>query len=693
MPTDPVCGMLVEESPDTLHASVHGTTYYFCSESCLREFTRPELELRNIKLNLVLGIVLGVPIFLFSYFPAKLPISTGLLLLVLATPVQFVVGYRFYRGTYDAIKMRSSNMDVLIAVGTSAAYFYSLFYVLIPKQFPNGGVYFDTSAAIIILILIGRLLEHGVSARATEAIRKLAELQPRSVTVIHTDGKEEDIPIESLAAGMEFIVHPGEKIATDGVVLDGLSSVDEKLLTGESAPVEKGPGSGVIGGTLNGSGALKVRATKVGMDTALSKIVQIVQNSLNSRAPVERLVDSVSTLFVPVVISIAVASFVFWTFAAREPLSFGFTTAVAVLIIACPCALGLATPAAISVGAGKGAENGILIKGGDYLERSEKVDTVIFDKTGTLTIGKPALTNVESVNSRFSDEDILKLAAIAEKRSEHPFAQVVAKKGMEKFRFVPDPESFQSTAGGVLATFSGSKILLGTATLLSSEQQKIDAKVLERSTELQSEGKTVSLLSVDGVTSGIIAVADTLKENAVEVVGALRKMKLDVVMLTGDNRLTTAALAHELGITKFEAEVPPEKKYEVVKNLQAQGHKVAMVGDGVNDAPALAQSDVGIAIGSGSDVAVETAGLILMKDDLQDVVSAIQLSRKTMSKIKQNLLWAFVYNAALIPVAAGVFYAFFGVLLNPIFAAFAMALSSTTVVANSLTLKWFRAKF
>jgi len=430
----------------------------------------------------------------------------------------------------------------------------------------------------------------------------------------------------------------------------------------------------------------------VGADTALSKIVQIVQESLNSRGPVERLVDTASIYFVPIVISISIVTFLAWTFVALKPLSFGFTAAVAVLIIACPCALGLATPAAIAVGAGKGAENGILIKGGEYLERSEKIDIVIFDKTGTLTNGKPVVTDFEST-SEVSDDEILKLAAIAEKRSEHPIALAITKKAIEKFGGVPDPDYFISMPGkGVQVKYSGKEILFGTPRFLET-QRPLDPKVLQKAADLQSQGKTVSLLSIDGRLAGIVAVSDTLKEHAKEAIDGLRKMGLEVMMLTGDNRSTAAAVANELGIEKFESEVAPEKKYEVVKRLQQEGHKVAIVGDGVNDAPALAQSDVGIAIGSGSDVAVETGGLILMKDDLRDVVAAIQLSRKTMGKIKQNLFWAFIYNIGLIPVAAGLLYILFGVLLNPIYAGLAMALSSVTVVTNSLTLRRFRPKF
>lgn len=693
MPTDPVCGMIVEESPETLNSTVRGTTYYFCSESCLREFTLPETELRNIKASVVMSAVLAVPILYLSYLPAKLPMSSGVLLLLLATPVQFVAGYRFYRGTYDAIKMRSSNMDVLIAIGTSAAYFYSLAYVLAPKFFPYGGLYFDTVVAIILLILVGRLLEHTVRLKATDSITKLEELQPESVTVMNESGGEKEIPVENLSVGEEFIVHPGEKVATDGVVVGGRSAVDEKLVTGESIPVQKIVGSHVIGGTVNGTGALKVKATKVGSDTTLSQIVKIVQQALTSKGPVERLVDTVSTYFIPMVISVSIVSLLFWTLVGHKPLSFGFTTAIAVLIIACPCALGLATPAAIAVGAGKGAENGILIKGGEYLEQSEKIDTVVFDKTGTLTNGRPVVTDIEAF-SKFSTDEILKLAAIAEKRSEHPVAVAVESKASERFASVPEPTFFESAPGsGVSATFGKEIIEVGTASYILSKKIEIEREVSSRVSSLQSEGKTVSLVACGGAIVGVIAVADTLKDHARDAILGLQKMGLNVMMLTGDNRETAAAVAKNLGITKFQAEIPPEKKFEVIMQLQAEGHRVAMVGDGVNDAPALAQSNVGIAIGSGSDVALETGGLILMRSDPRDVVSGIQLSRKTMGKIKQNLFWAFVYNIALIPVAAGLFYIIFGVLLNPIFAGAAMALSSVTVVTNSLTLRRFRPKF
>src|SRR5579875_1263621 len=691
--------MFVEESPEALRANVRGTTYYFCSESCLRTFIAPEIELRSVRRAVALSLVLGIPVLVLSYLPALLPssIPIGWVLLALATPVQFVAGRRFYVGTYNAIKMRASNMDFLIAVGTSAAYFYSLIYVLFPNSFPFGGLYFDTSAIIIALILIGRLLEDSVRARATEAIRKLSELQPRTATMIHSDGSEEEIPIERLAEGDVFLVRPGEKIAIDGTVIEGQSSVDEKMVTGESIPVEKTVGDSVIGATINANGVLKVKATRVGSDTTLAKIVQVVQEAQNTKGPVERLTNTIATYFVPIVIFVALAAFALWFGVAHKPVSFAFTAAVAVLIIACPCALGLATPAAIIVGAGKGAENGSLIKGGEDLERTQKIDTVVFDKTGTLTKGEPSVTDVLNLGSTFTEKEILKFAAIAEKQSEHPLAAAILRRAKSDLDdgVVPDPDTFESISGrGVHATYSGSDIIFGNVRILDSFGLRLSDEDRRKLSELQAQGKTVMILAINKQVSALIAVADTLKEHAQQAVRALKKMKLQVIMLTGDNKETAAAIAEQVGINKFFAEVLPAEKYEVVKRLQSEEHrKVAMVGDGINDAPALAQADVGIAIGSGSDIAIETGGLILMKDDLRDVVAGIQLSRSTMSKIKQNLFWAFIYNIGLIPVAAGLLYILIGVVLNPIFAGLAMALSSVTVVTNSLTLRRFKPKF
>src|SRR5487761_1347391 len=440
MATDPVCGMFVDESENSLHATVRGTTYYFCSAGCLRTFTAPELELKSIRRMLTLSVILGIPIVTLSWVQLNLGATVGWVLLFLATPVQFVAGWRFYKGAYNAIKMRASNMDFLIAIGTSAAYLYSFIAVVFPTELALKGLYFDASAVIIALILMGKLLEHMVRAKATDAISKLVALQPKMATLIRENGQEEEIPIELVAEGNVLLVKPGEKIPTDGVVVEGYSSVDEKLVTGESIPVEKSAGSQVVGATINGNGALKIRATRVGADTTLSKIVQIVSEAQNSKAPIDRLVNTVSTYFVPLVVAASIISFLTWSVALHYPVSFAFTAAVAVLIIACPCALGLATPAAIVVGAGKGAENGILIKGGEYLERTQKIDTVVFDKTGTLTKGEPSVTDILCLVETHNASKVLKLASVAERNSEHPLASAILRRYKEEFPDDPIPE-------------------------------------------------------------------------------------------------------------------------------------------------------------------------------------------------------------------------------------------------------------
>ncbi|MDG6988158.1 MAG: heavy metal translocating P-type ATPase [Nitrososphaerota archaeon] len=688
--------MYVEESPGALHAEVNGRTYYFCAESCLRTFIAPTLELRSLKRDIALGFALGIPILALTYltvFPAGFP--TGLLLLALATPVQFIAGRRFYEGAWNAIKMRSSNMDTLVAVGTSAAYFYSLVFVLFPAEFPYGGLFFDASSLVVALILVGRLLEQTVKVRANGAMMKLGELQPSTATVIGPDGGEVETPVEKVAVGDLFLVRPGERVATDGVVVEGRSFVDEKMISGESIPVEKSAGSQVTGATVNGSGALRVKATRVGADTTLSRIIQIVQDAQSTKAPVERLVNTVAAYFVPIVVAVSLASFALWVSVGGKSVSFAFTAAVAVLVIACPCALGLATPAAIAVGAGKGAENGILIRGGEYLERTQKIDTVAFDKTGTLTRGEPEVTDVIAVEGG-DPKEVVRLAAAAERSSEHPLASAVLRRYASDFPGAPLPDSsaFQALPGlGVSASYSGKRLLVGNLQLLRKSGTAVGEELSRRMDVLLSQGKTVVLLAQNGALKGVVAVADAVKPSAREAISGLQKMGLETVMISGDNQTTTAAIAKELGIGRYFAEVLPEQKASIVKMLQEQERrKVAMVGDGINDAPALAQAYVGIAIGSGSDVAVETGGLILMRDDPRDVVAGIQLSRKTMSKVKQNLFWAFVYNVALIPVAAGLLYLLVGVLLNPILSGAAMAMSSVTVVTNSLTLRRFRPK-
>ncbi len=698
MASDPVCGMLVPVSDSSLRSTVRGTTYYFCSETCLETFAEPERQLRILKRNIALAVVLSVPIVLLSYLPLPSSFPAGLLgwlLLTLTVPVQFISGWRFYRGTYDALRMRTSNMDILIAVGTSAAFVYSALYVIAPSQLPYGGLYFDTSAVIIALILIGKLLEEFVRGKASDSVRKLLALQPPTARRIRADGREEEIPLQEVQVGDMLLVKPGEKIPTDATVAEGHSSVDEKMVTGESIPVEKVAGSQVIGATINGTGSLTVKATRVGSDTTLSKIVKVVEEAQASKGPIERLANKVSTYFVPIVIIIALASYAFWTFVAKQPTSFGFTTAVAVLIIACPCALGLATPAAVVTGAGKGAENGILIKGGEYLERMQKVDTIVFDKTGTLTKGEPVVTDVIGF-SGYSQKEIIRLAAVAEKRSEHPLASAIQEKaraGLEGAR-IPDPDSFESVTGqGIRASLGGKELLLGSPKILESAAIVPSTEVRESLARLRRDGKTAMVLAVDGRVTGIVAAADVLKDHVTEAVRDLRGMNLEPIMLTGDNPETAAAIARQAGIENFVAEVPPEGKAEAIRRLQVEEHRVvAMVGDGINDAPALAQADIGIAMGSGSDIAVETGGLILMRNDIRDVAAGIQLSRKTMSKVKQNLGWAFGYNIALIPVAAGLLFAVTGVLLNPILAAAAMALSSVSVTTNSLALRRFKPR-
>ncbi len=653
-----------------------------------------EREYRKLKIKFIAGAVISLVVFLGSmphWFPWMPDILNNFIVLwALATPVQFVIGWQFYRGAWGAFRHKNADMNTLIAVGTSAAYLYSVAATVFPSFFHKAGiepsVYFDTSALIITLIIFGRLLEARAKGQTSEAIKRLIGLQPKTARILR-DGKEVDIPIEEVLVGDTIIVRPGEKIPVDGIVNEGRSAVDESMITGESLPVTKEPGDEVIGATINKTGSFKFQATKVGKDTALAQIIRLVQDAQGSKAPIQRLADIISGYFVPIVISIAIATFVIWfVFGPQPSLTFALLNFVAVMIIACPCALGLATPTAVMVGTGKGAENGILIKGGESLETAHKITTIIFDKTGTLTKGEPEVTDIIGANS-FSNENILRYAASAEKGSEHPLGQAIVKKAEETKIKIQDAEDFKAIEGhGVEAVIDRKNVLLGNAKLFQDRQIAI-SDLQRKAEELSQDGKTPVYLSVEGKAAGLIAIADTLKENSLQAVSKLRSLGLEVVMLTGDSRRTAEAIARKAGIEKVIPEVLPEDKVLEIKKLQAAGKRVAMVGDGINDAPALAQADLGIAIGTGTDVAMEASDITLIKGDLRGVVSAIELSKRTIRVIKQNLFWAFFYNTAGIPIAAGILYPFFRILLNPIIASLAMAFSSVSVVSNSLRLR------
>ena len=703
MAVDPVCGMYVDESTAELKAEVRDRMYYFCSTTCQLTFVRPEQELKRLKRDVAISLAFALPLVAIAMVIPILADPLGWTFpkeqwyddliayggFLLATPVQFAVGWRFYRGTWDSVRNRMANMDVLIALGTTAAWAYSTIVTFVPGLFPGARLtYFEASAFIIALILLGKYMEELAKGRASDALRKLLDLQPRTATVVR-DGKEAEIPIEQVRVDDVLLVRPGERIPVDGIVVAGDSSVDESMLTGESLPVDKEVDSEVFGATVNRAGLLHVRAAKVGQDTALAQIIKLVEDAQQSRAPIQRLVDRVAAWFVPVVITIALAAFAFWYVIDGRPFAWSLSVFVAVIIIACPCALGIATPAAIMVGTGKGAENGLLIKGAEYLEKARKVDTVVFDKTGTLTKGKPSVTDVVALG--IHEGAVLRLAASAEKGSEHPIAQAIVGHATAQGVHLEDPTGFEAIPGlGIRAKVGGQSVLLGNRRLM--EHAGIPLRAAEETlTRLQGEGKTAMILAVDGRADGVLAVADTVKEHSKVAVAALRRMGIEVVMLTGDNERTAKAIAGQLGIDIVLAEVLPGEKVEKIKELQSRGKVVAMVGDGINDAPALAQADVGIAIGSGTDVAMEAAGIVLVKNDVRDVVSSIQLSRKTVAKIRQNLFWAFFYNTAFIPVAAGVLVALgLGIQLHPVFAGAAMGFSSMSVVTNSLMLRRFK---
>ncbi|MBI4201655.1 MAG: copper-translocating P-type ATPase [Chloroflexi bacterium] len=670
-------------------------------------------EIKELRTKFLVSMGLGIVIFLgsfkewFPWMPAIL--QNWYVLWALATPVQFWGGAQFYRAALSAARHRTTNMNTLIALGTSVAYFYSAAITVFPGLFETGAtmaeVYFDTAAIIIALILLGRFLEARAKGQTSAAIRKLMGLRPRTARVIR-NGQEQDVPLEQVIVGDVVVVRPGERIPVDGQVLEGTSSVDESMLTGESMPMEKTPGSLVFGATMNKTGSFHFRVTRVGRDTALSQIIRLVEEAQGSKAPIQRLADVVSSYFVPAVIVAATATFGVWLILGPEPaFTFAMLNMVAVLIIACPCALGLATPTSIMVGTGKGAEQGILIRNGEALERAHKVQAVVLDKTGTLTEGKPVVTDILAVG--ISEQELVRLAAAAERRSEHPLGEAIVRAAKDRELELERVRDFQAIPGhGIRAAINGSILHLGNLALM--QQQGFALNGLEsKATELSSQGKTPMFVALDGQVRGIIAVADTLRSGSKEAVAAMHRLGLEVVMLTGDNRRTAEAIARQAGINRVMAEVLPDQKAEQVKALQAEGKVVAMVGDGINDAPALAQADLGIAIGAGTDVAMEAASVTLMRSDLMGVPNAIALSKATIRNIKQNLFWAFFYNTALIPLAAGVLYLVFADgnvpsglhyilgdygFLNPVLAAAAMAFSSVSVVTNALRLRQFRFK-
>ncbi len=665
-----------------------------------------DAEYRDLRFKFILAAALSLPVLVIAMSHGRIPWlnfpGVNYVQLLLTTPVVFYCGRQFYRGAFLAFRHRAADMNTLIAVGTGAAYIYSVAATFWPGLFVaaagheavhsagDAPVYFEAAAVIIALILLGRMLESRAKGRTGEAIRRLIGLQARTARVLR-NGVEVDIPVEEVLPGDAVLVRPGEKIPVDGIVDEGASAVDESMLTGESLPVEKRPGDEVFGATINKSGAFRFTATKVGRDTALQQIVRLVEQAQGSKAPIARLADVISGVFTPVVLCIAIVAFTLWYILA--PVDTRLTQAlvafVSVLIIACPCALGLATPTAIMVGTGRGAENGILIKGGEALETAHKLTTIVLDKTGTITRGEPSLTDVLPA-AGVPEDELLRLVAAAERRSEHPLGEAIVRAANERGLALPDPTGFAAVAGhGIEATVDGRRILIGNARLLAD--RAVDHAAGDDAASLAAAGKTPMYVAVDGRFAGLVAVADTIKPESPEAVRAMKEMGLEVVMLTGDNRRTAEAVAKQVGIERILADVLPAEKAEQVQHLQNEGKRVAMVGDGINDAPALAQADIGIAIGTGTDVAIEASDITLIRGDLRSVVTAIRLSRATIRTVRQNLFWAFFYNVLGIPVAAGALYPFTGVLLSPIIASAAMSFSSVSVVANSLRLRRFRA--
>jgi Cu+-exporting ATPase len=754
---DPICGMTVDPQRAAGTSERDGTTYYFCSKGCKEKFdagaqvqsaptligiTRrdkgeahaqhhhhammpasvepqhaapesvdaeaaQEQSYRTMMRKFWFATAIGTPLLLLmfaEFIPewrqALMPYhrAVGIISALITLPVLAWSGNQFFAGAWNGFRNHNTNMDTLVALGTGAAWAYSTVVVLAPGLFPVGtaGMYFEVAVIVIALILLGQALEMRAKRRSSAAIRKLLELQAKRARVIR-DGREIDVPIEEVVVGDTVLVRPGEKVPVDGIIVEGESAIDESLVTGESVPVDKKAGDGVVGASVNKTGAFTFRATKVGKDTALAQIVEIVERAQNSKPPIGRLVNKISSYFVPSVMIIAILTFLAWFNFGPEPsLNYSVVTMVAVLVIACPCALGLATPISLMVGVGKAAENRVLIRNGEALETASQLTTIVLDKTGTITKGKPELTDVLPLGN-FTEDELLRLAASADKRSEHPLAEAIVEGARRREIDFGEPSEFKAIPGqGVRAMVEGRRVAVGNLKLMRSE--KIETASFEQQTSrLADEGRTPMFVAVDGHPAGIVGVADTLKDDSVAAIRALERMGLEVVMMTGDNERTAQAIARQIGIRRVLAEVLPEEKAQQIEKLQAEGtagksRLVGMVGDGLNDAPALAQANIGFAIGTGTDVAIEAADVTLVGGSLQGVVTAIETSRATLRNIKQNLFGAFIYNVLGIPIAAGLLYPVFGLLLSPMIAGAAMAASSITVVTNANRLRFFEPR-
>jgi len=642
-----------------------------------------EKDLREKRNRFIVGFAVGIPLMVLMYVPVNFPFSMAYFMLVVSAPVFFYVSHPIFNAAYRSLKNKNLSMDVMYSMGIGVAFVSSIlgtFEFILSSEF----LFYETAVLLASFLTIGRYLEARAKGKTSEAIKKLMGLQPKTAAVIR-DNHEIEIPIEDVQINDIIVVKPGEKIPVDGEVVDGESYVDESMITGEPIPTLKQKGDDVVGGTLNKNSVIKFRTSKIGRDTVLSQIIKLVEEAQASRPPVQRIADKAVSYFIPTVLTIAVLSFAVWYLVLGNTLLFALTALISVLVIACPCALGLATPTAVTVGIGRGAELGVLIKNGEVLEISEKLSSIVFDKTGTLTKGKPEVTDIIGIG--IYNSELLKLVASVEKNSQHPLAEAMVRKAREKSIELEESEGFDTFGGkGVTAKVDGKDVLIGNRTLFEERNisyQKIEEKIVQ----LEDEGKTVILIALANEIGGIIAIADTLKERTKDAIKAFKNMKFNVAMITGDNARTANAIAKQIGIDNVLAEVLPQDKADEVKKLQEKGEVVAFVGDGINDAPALAQSDVGIAIGSGTDVAIESGEIVLIKDNLMDAVASVQLSKKVMSRIKQNLFWAFAYNTALIPVAAGILYPFFGITFKPELAGLAMAMSSVTVVSLSLLLK------